>query len=82
MASENCTDLALTSEIDDLIEIHQLSGLPTKHDSRRTRGGFLIRADRLPGCIPLPSTKKLLRSWIWQYGAHVGYINDKQEVSK
>ena len=82
MASENHTESALTSELDDLTEIYQLSGLPTEHQSRRTPGGFLIRGDRLPNCIPLPGNKKLLRSWIWQYGESVGYIDNNKDVTK
>lgn len=31
MASENHTESALTSKLDDLTEIHRLSGLPTEH---------------------------------------------------
>ena len=82
MPSEDHTESTLTSEPENLTELHQLSSLPTKHDSRRTTQGFLIRGDRLPNCIPLPSNKKLLRSWIWQYGESVGYIDNNKDVTK
>lgn len=65
MPSKDHTDSAFTSELENLTELHQLSGLPTEHESRRTAQGFLIRGNRLPNCVPLPSTKKnTLRSWI------------------
>jgi hypothetical protein len=62
MDSEDHTELSLTTEPKNLTELHQLSGLPTKHESRRTTQGFLIRGDRLPNCVLLPSTKNTLRS--------------------
>ena len=82
MDLSNITISSLTSEPEDLTVIHAQSGLPTEHQSRRTPGGFLIRGDRLPNCIPLPGNKKLLRSWIWQYGESVGYIDNNKDVTK
>jgi hypothetical protein len=82
MDSEDHTESSLTTEPENLTELHQLSGLPTKHESRRTTQGFLIRGDRLPNCVPLPGTKNTLRSWIWQHGWYIGYKNDNKEVTK
>ena len=82
MPSKDHIESTLTSEPENLTELHQLSGLPTKHDSRRTTQGFLIRGDRLPNCVPLPSTKNALRLWIWQHGWYIGYKSENQEVTK
>lgn len=82
MASEDCIDSALTSEPDNLIELHELSGLPTEHRSRRTKTGFVIRASRLPNCVPLPANKKAHRSWIWKHGESVGYCEDNTSITK
>lgn len=76
------TESSLTSEPDDLTELHQSSRLPTEHHSRRTESGFVIRASRLPDCVPLPASKIPLRSWVWDQGIAVGLLNDKQEVLK
>jgi hypothetical protein len=82
MAFEDCTVSSLTTELDNLTELHQISGLPTEHYSRRTPSGFLIQADRLPKCIPLPALKKQPRSWVWDHGVVLDYVNDKKEVTK
>lgn len=76
MAFEDRTDSALTTEPDNLTELHQISGLPTEHSSRRTETGFVVRASRLPGCIPLPARKTPHRSWIWDYGHSIGRLNE------
>jgi hypothetical protein len=52
---------SLTSETDGLTELHQSSGLLTEHHTRRTEAGFVIRASRLPNCVPLPASKIPLR---------------------
>lgn len=62
MHSEDLTVTSLTTEPDNLTALHQLSGLTTTHDSRRTAGGFLVRADRLPNCVPYPVIKGTHRS--------------------
>jgi hypothetical protein len=80
MASENCTDSPLTTEPDNLTELHQLSGLQTTHLSRRTETGFVVRESRLLGCIPLPARKTPHRSWIWEYGHSVGRLNDNKVI--
>jgi hypothetical protein len=80
MASEDCTVSSLTSELDNLTELHQLSGLLTTHHSRRTEDGFLIRGDRLPNCVPLPASKKGSRSWIWDHGHLIGVIKNNSKV--
>lgn len=82
MASEDCTMSSLTSEPDDLTALHQLSGLQTEHQSRRTKTRFLIKADRLPNCVLLPISKIPLRSWIWDHGVALGYITHKKDVHK
>jgi hypothetical protein len=80
MASEDCTDSSLTSEPSNLTEIHHLSSLVTVHETRRTETGFIIRANRLPNCVPLPALKTPSRSWIWDHGVALGHINDQHEV--
>jgi hypothetical protein len=80
MASENCTDSPLTTEPDNLTELHQLSGLQTTHSSRRTETGFVVRESRLPGCIPLPARKTPHRSWIWEHGHSMGRKDDNKVV--
>jgi hypothetical protein len=82
MTSEDCTVSSLTGELDNLTELHQLSGLPTTHYSRRTEDGFLIRGDRLPNCVPLPGTNKQPRSWIWEQGHLIGVIKNSNKVVK
>jgi hypothetical protein len=75
-ASENHTDLALTTEPDNLTELHQLSGLPTTHSSRRTESGFVVRDSRLFSCFALLARKTPHRLWIWNYGHNVDRLND------
>ncbi|KAM0708104.1 hypothetical protein Q7P35_004753 [Cladosporium inversicolor] len=72
MDNDNLTISSLTTEPDNLIELYRLSGLPTTHDSRRLESGFLIRADRLPNCVPLPGSKIERRSWIWLHVEALG----------
>ena len=82
MASEICTDSTLTTEPDNLTEVHQLSGLPTTHSSRRTEAGFMIRESQLPGCFALPARKTPHRSWIWDHGHNVGRLDDNDKPIK
>lgn len=79
MDNDNLTISSLTTEPDNLIELYRLSGLPTTHDSRRLESGFLIRADRLPNCVPLPGSKIERRSWIWLHVEALGRA-DKSNV--
>lgn len=80
MDHDDCTNSALTSEPDNLTEIHQLSGLPTVHESRTTESGFVIRGSRLANCVPLPATKTANRSWVWVHGYAIGCVDDNKEV--
>lgn len=82
MASEICTDSTLTTEPDNLTEVHQLSGLPTKHSSRRTETSFVIGESQLLGCFALPARKTPHRSWIWDHGHNVGRLNDNDKPIK
>lgn len=82
MDPEDSTSSFLTTEPDDLTELHQLSRLATEHHSRRTDTGFVIRASRLPGCVPLPASKTGHRSWVWDQGIYLGQLNDHNEVLK
>jgi hypothetical protein len=82
MVSEDYTESSLTTKPDDLIALYKKSGLPTEHHSRRTETGFLIRADRLPNCIPLPTNKIPTRSWIWDHGYVIRLLTKKNKVLK
>ena len=62
MDDDNLTISSLTTELDNLIELHRLSRLPITHDLRQLKSGFLIRADRLPNYVPLPGSKIERRS--------------------
>jgi hypothetical protein len=64
MDLNNYTELALTTEPDDLTALHQKSGLQTEYRSRRTKTGFIIRESRLLNCVALPAEKIPRRSWI------------------
>jgi hypothetical protein len=69
MASILFTDSSLTTEPDNLTLLHQQSGLPTNHTSRRTQGGFLVGGPRLLNFIPTPvDIKRPLHSWVWKEG--------------
>ena len=72
MDPSDVTISSLTSEPEDLTVMHTQSGLPTKHTIRRTTDGFLIEANRLPYCIPLPASIKPSRSWVWDHGIALG----------
>ena len=80
MDYDDYTNSGLTSEPDNLTEIHQLSGLPTVHESRTTESGFVIRGSRLANCVPLPATKTANRSWVWVHGYAIGCVDDNKEV--
>jgi hypothetical protein len=82
MAADDYTNSSLTSEPDNLTELHRISGLPTEHQSRTTKTGFVIRPGRLPNCVPLPASNVLPRSWIWLHGEPIGVLNTKNEVTK
>lgn len=82
MAVDDYTDSSLTSEPDNLTELHRISGLPTEHQSRTTKTGFVIRPGRLPNCVPLPANNVLPRSWIWLHGEPIGVLNKQNEVIK
>jgi hypothetical protein len=82
MASEDCTESSLSTEPDNLTELHQISGLPTEHQSRYTETGFVIRASRLPSCVALLARKTPHRSWIWDQGYSVGRPDDKGKLVK
>jgi hypothetical protein len=82
MDLEESTVSSLTTEPDDLTALHDLSGLQTAHYSRSTEGGFIIRASRLPNCVPLPASKIPPRSWIWDHGIALGLLNNKKELLK
>jgi hypothetical protein len=82
MVSKDYTESSLTTELDDLIVLYKKSGLPTEHHLRRTETSFLIRADRLPNCILLPTNKIPTRSWIWDYGHAIGLLIKKNKVLK
>ena len=82
MAVDDYTDSSLTSEPDNLTELHRISGLPTEHQSRTTKTGFVIRQGRLPNCVPLPANNVLPRSWIWLHGEPIGVLNKQNEVIK
>lgn len=64
MDFEDVTVSSFTTEPENLTEIHQSSGLPIEHHSRRTEAGFVIKASRLPNCVPLPACKIPPRSWV------------------
>ena len=72
MALSTITTSDLTSEPEDLTVIHEQSGLPGAHETRRTQDGFLIESSRLPNYIPLPTTNKPPRSWVWDQGHAIG----------
>jgi hypothetical protein len=80
MDLELLTVSSLTTEPDNLTALHQNSDLQTTHESRRTDTGFLIRADRLPGCVTLPASNIPTRSWIWDQGILLGYRNKHDEI--
>ena len=82
MTSEDLTESALTSELDNLTALHKESDLQGSHDSRRTDTGFLIRASRLPNCVLLPGTNILNRSWIWEHGVLLGYRKNDNDIKK
>ena len=77
MTSEIETESSLSTEPDNLTALHEKSGLPIEHQSRRLESGFLIRASRLPRCVPLPATTLASRSWIWLHGEQLGRLNDE-----
>jgi hypothetical protein len=77
MASEIETESSLSTEPDNLTALHKKSGLPIEHQSRRLESGFLIRASRLPRCVPLPATTLASRSWIWLYSEQLRRLNDE-----
>jgi hypothetical protein len=80
MDLELLTVLSLTTEPDNLIALHQNSGLQTTYESRRTDTGFLIREDRLPRCVTLPTSNIPTRSWIWDQGVLLGYRDKHNEI--
>lgn len=65
-----------------MTELHSLSGLANEHHSRRTDTGFVIRARRLPRCLPLPASKTGHRSWVWDQEIYLGQLNDHNEALK
>jgi hypothetical protein len=63
------TDLSSITNLDNLIWLHQQSGLLTDHTSCHTRGGFLVGGPRLLNFIPTPvEDKRPLHSWVWKEG--------------
>jgi hypothetical protein len=77
---ELLTVSSLTTEPDNLTALYQNSGLQTTHESRRTDTGFLIREDRLPRCVTLPTSNIPTRSWIWDQGVLLGYRDKHNEI--
>jgi hypothetical protein len=80
ISSLNSEPSSLNSEPNDLTLLYARSDLPTTHETRRTQEGVLIEQSRLPNCVPLPTTKKTLGSWIWQHGHAIGVL-DKHYVA-
>jgi len=68
MASEIDTKSSLTTELENLTALYAQSGLETVRTSCRTKSGFLVTHDRLPGFEPSIPSKTPSTSWIWKHG--------------
>lgn len=82
MASEELTISSLTSEPDDLTDLLQQTPLQIAHVSRHTKSGFLVKEDRLPGCVPSPIGQTPLHSWIWHHGHAISCRNDARQWTR
>lgn len=82
MASAIDTESTLTTEPENLTKTHGQSGLKTTHSSRRTKSGFVVTHNRLPGYEPSLPTKHSGNpsdSWIWEHGERITRKKGSQE---
>jgi hypothetical protein len=65
--ADNITESSFT-ELENLTELHNDSGLLLPHQSRHTKTGFLVQGGLLNDYVPTPPSKRPKGSWVWKDG--------------
>jgi hypothetical protein len=65
--TDNITESSFT-ELENLTELHNDSGLLLPHQSRHTKTGFLVQGGLLNDYVPTPLSKRPKGSWVWKGG--------------